>query len=319
MNKYLKCLVFIIMLYPMCVIAQTGEIPAGYQAGSSGLLYKIYTHNTGPKIQVGDLINVNIVGKADNDSILFNTYDSHPILTIVPKTQFKGDVFAGMQNLSEGDSATIKVLADSVFKVQTRPVNFKGKYLTYDVKVMKVLPRGQLNDADFQDKVKAYVDGEGEKLKIKEPGLISNYISAHNLKLTQTADSLYYVITKPGAGANIAVGDTIMINYTGRLFNGKVFDSSIKQVMVNAKMPMDPKREYKPAMIVVGKKNVIAGWDEGLQLLNKGAVATFIIPSNLGYGKNGISIIAPYTPLIFDIDVIDIHRVRVAKNRLPGH
>jgi len=309
MNKFLKYLFIIIILLPMCSLAQTSTTPPGYQAGPGGMVYKIYTHSEGAKIQVGNFINVSAVGKTDNDSVLFNTYDSHPILSMVPKSQFKGDVFTGMEYLSEGDSATIKVLADSAFKVQTRPKGFKGRYLVYDVKVNKVIAKGQLPDSVFQSKIKAYVDGEGERLKAEEPVLISRFISGNNLKLTRTADSLYYVINKPGAGANISPGDTVVINYTGKLFNGKVFDSSIKEEVIRSKMPVDPTRQYMPARIVVGDKLIIPGWYEGLQLLNKGASATFIVPSNLAYGKNGISIIAPYTPIIFEITVIDVHRM----------
>jgi FKBP-type peptidyl-prolyl cis-trans isomerase FkpA len=309
MNKFFKYLFAFIILLPMCSLAQTSATPPGYQAGPGGMLYKIYTHSGGPKIQVGNFIKINAVGKADNDSVLFSTYDSHPILTIVPKPQLKGDVFTAMQYLSEGDSATIKVLADSAFKVQTKPKGFKGKYLTYDIKVSKVIAKGQLTDVEFQDKIKEYVDGEGERLKAEEPGLINKYIADNNLKFTRTADSLYYVISKPGTGANIAPGDTVIMNYTGKLFNGKVFDSSIKNEIIRSKMPVDPTRQYVPAHIVVGEKLIISGWYEGLQLLNKGATATFIVPSKLAYGKSGISIIAPYTPIIFEITVIDVHRV----------
>lgn len=306
MNRYHKYLFAILILLPMRSLAQTSTTPPGYQAGPGGMLYKIYKHNNGPKIQVGNFINVSAIGKTDGDSVLFNTYDSHPILTVVPKPQFYGDVFTGMQYLSEGDSATIKVLADSAFKVQTKPKGFKGKYLTYDLKVNKVFVKGQLSDSAFQAKIMEYIVNEGQKLRAEEPGLISKYISDNNLSLTPTADSLYYMINKPGTGANIAPGDTVIMNYTGKLFNGKVFDSSIKEEVVRSKMPVDPTRQYVPAHIVVDEKLIIRGWYEGLQLLNKGATATFIVPSRLAYGKTGISVIAPYTPIIFEITVIDV-------------
>jgi FKBP-type peptidyl-prolyl cis-trans isomerase len=290
----------------MWLFAQTGAPLAGYETGPGGMLYKIYTHNNGPKIQVGNFINVNAVGKTDGDSVLFNTYDSHPILTVVPKTRLTGDVFAGMKYLSEGDSATIKVVADSAFKEQTKPKGFKGKYITYDIKVNKVIQKGQLTDSAFSEVIKQYIVDEGQKLRAAEPGKISKYISSHNLKLTQTQDSLFYVITKPGIGANIGPGDTVVMNYTGRLFNGKVFDSSVKEEIVRSNMPVDPTRQYVPAHIVVDDKAIIRGWYEGLQLLNKGASATFIVPSKLAYGKNGVSIIAPFTPIIFEITVVNV-------------
>jgi FKBP-type peptidyl-prolyl cis-trans isomerase len=57
-------------------------------------------------------------------------------------------------------------------------------------------------------------------------------------------------------------------------------------------------------------KLAIPGWDEGLLLLNKGARATFIMPSALAYGEQGFASIPPYTPLVFEIEVVDVVRGR---------
>jgi len=316
MPKYLKYLFIIVILLPICSYAQKGATPQRYTTGPGGMLYKIYTQNKGPKIQVGNFINISAIGKTDNDSVLFNTYDSHPIMTVVPKTKLTGDVFAGIKYLSEGDSATIKVVADSAFKVQTKPKGFTGKYLTYDIKVNKVIVKGQLTDSAYQEVIKNYLVDEGQKLRASEPGKISRYISGHNLKLSKTGDSLFYMINKPGIGDNIGPGDTVIMNYTGRLLNGKVFDSSIKAEMIKAKMPVDPTRNYAPAQIIIDPKAEIPGWYEGLQLLNKGASAIFIVPSKLAYGKSGVSIIAPYTPILFEVTVIDVRRS--VKKMLPA-
>ena len=54
------------------------------------------------------------------------------------------------------------------------------------------------------------------------------------------------------------------------------------------------------------KKAVIPGWDEGLQLLNKGEKVTFIIPSSLAYGEQGYGPIAPFSPLVFEVEVKNI-------------
>jgi FKBP-type peptidyl-prolyl cis-trans isomerase len=52
---------------------------------------------------------------------------------------------------------------------------------------------------------------------------------------------------------------------------------------------------------------VIAGWDEGIMLLNKGDKARFVIPSDLGYGAQGAGgVIPPNATLIFDVELMDI-------------
>jgi len=280
----------------------------GFKKDDGGLLYDIHVDKDGPKIQVGDFISVNVIAKTDADSVLFNTYEAgHPIQTLIPKSQYKGDIFSGLEKLAEGDSATIKISADSMVKRgQQKPPGFKGKYFVYDIKVDKVIAKGKLSDAVFQAQVTDFMKAQALVLKKAEPEAIKKYIADNKLNVTQTKDSLYYVITTQGTGPTVAVGDTAVVNYTGRMLNGKVFDTSIKDAAVKAKMPMDPYRQWKPIHIPVGAKRVIPGWDEGLQLLNKGAKATFIIPSNLAYGERGVSIIGPYTPLEFDLEVVDI-------------
>jgi FKBP-type peptidyl-prolyl cis-trans isomerase FkpA len=280
----------------------------GFKKDDGGLLYNIYVDKGGPKIQTGDFVSVNLIAKRDDDSVLFSTYDQgHPVQTLVPKPQFKGDIFTGLEKLAEGDSATIKICADSMFKKgQPKPPGFKGKYLVYTIKVNKVIAKGTLSDQVFQTEITDYIKNQSLVFKNREPQLIKNYIADQKLTVKQTPDSLDYVITQQGTGPNAVVGDTAVVNYTGKLLNGKVFDTSVKEEAVKGKMPSDPMRQYKPIHIPVGQRKVIPGWDEGLQLLNKGSKAIFIVPSNLAYGERGISIIGPYTPIAFEIEMVDI-------------
>ena len=282
----------------------------GFKQADGGLLYEIHTDKGGQTIEAGDFVSANVIAKTDGDSVLFSTYDQgHPVETMIPKPQFKGDIFTGLQLLAEGDSATLKINADSMFKKQPKPPGFKGKYLVYTVKIDKVIAKGKLSDQVFQGRVEAYVKTQSDELRKKEPAVIAKYIADNHLKVTQTADSLDYVITTPGSGPTPAVGDTAVVNYTGRLVSsGKVFDSSIKDEAMKAKMPVDPSRKYAPIHIPVGQKKVIPGWDEGLLLLNKGAKATLIVPSSLAYGERGAGngIIPPFAPIIFDIEVVNI-------------
>jgi FKBP-type peptidyl-prolyl cis-trans isomerase FkpA len=148
---------------------------------------------------------------------------------------------------------------------------------------------------------------EADAVKQREPGLIKKYIADNKLTVTTTADSLNYVITTPGSGPTPAIGDTAVVNYTGKfLSNGKVFDTSVKDEAVKAKLPGANMRTFGPIRIPVGQRRVIRGWDEGLMLMNKGSKATFVVPSNLAYGEHGMQIIGPYTPIAFTIELVDI-------------
>ncbi|MOA51205.1 putative FKBP-type peptidyl-prolyl cis-trans isomerase [compost metagenome] len=56
---------------------------------------------------------------------------------------------------------------------------------------------------------------------------------------------------------------------------------------------------------------VIAGWDEGLQLLKKGEKAVFVIPSGLAYGERAMGADIPANSiLVFDVELVDIKPVK---------
>jgi len=94
----------------------------GFKQDDGGMLYDIHTDKDGANIEAGDFVSANVIAKTDGDSVLFNTYDSgHPIETVIPKPQYKGDIFTALQKLREGDSATIKLNADTMYKKQPKP------------------------------------------------------------------------------------------------------------------------------------------------------------------------------------------------------
>ncbi len=279
----------------------------GYKKGDNGMLYNIYTDKSGPKVKEGDFMLLNLVIKSDADSVLLSTYEQgRPTPMLLPKPQFKGDVFDAIKLLAEGDSATVKISADSIFKKTPKPPTFKGKYVIYDLKVVKLIPKGTMSEPVFQSTIQKYMKGLMDAQKDTEPARIKQYIDSKKLNLNKTDSGLYYSITKQGAGPNVALGDTALVNYTGSLLSGKIFDSSVKDVAVKAKLQSVGQRQFAPLRVVIGARQVFPGFEEGVMLLNKGAKATLVIPSKLAYGAQSSGPIGPFTPIAFDIEVVDI-------------
>jgi len=109
----------------------------------------------------------------------------------------------------------------------------------------------------------------------------------------KTDSGLYYKIIQKGVGVKPTAGQTVSVHYKGMLPEGSTFDSSYDR--------------GKPIDFPVGMGHVIAGWDEGIMLLNKGDKARFVIPSDLGYGAQGAGgVIPPNATLIFDVELMDI-------------
>jgi FKBP-type peptidyl-prolyl cis-trans isomerase FkpA len=281
----------------------------GFKDGSGGTLYNVVDNTSGTAVKDGDFISMNWVIKTDGDSVLQSTYEAgHPIMAFMPKSQFKGDLQSIILQLHEGDSVIVRNNMDSLMKKtpgQQKPP-FKTKYINYYIRIEKVIPKGTLTEEALQNKVKDYTKSITDKVKAEEPAKIKKYIDDNKLNVTKTASGLNYVITKPGTGATAATGDTVLVTYIGRFTNGKLFDTNVKEEAMKDKKLFNPMNPYKPARIPVGVKAVIPGWDEGLLLLTKGAKATFVIPSSLGYGEQGGGPIPPFSPLVFDIEVLDI-------------
>jgi len=109
----------------------------------------------------------------------------------------------------------------------------------------------------------------------------------------KTESGLRYKVIQKGNGARPTAGQTVSVHYKGQLPDGTVFDSSYKR---NA--PID---------FPIGQGQVIAGWDEGIMLLEVGDKARLVIPSDLGYGSRGAGgVIPPDATLVFDVELVDI-------------
>ncbi len=102
---------------------------------------------------------------------------------------------------------------------------------------------------------------------------------------------LQYQVLKEGNGKKPTAKDSVKCHYEGFLLDGTVFDSSVQR--------------GEPA--VFGLQQVIAGWTEGLQLMQEGAKYRFFIPYRLAYGEGGAGqMIPPFATLIFDVELIEV-------------
>ena len=102
---------------------------------------------------------------------------------------------------------------------------------------------------------------------------------------------LQYKVLREGNGKKPSAKDQVKCHYEGFLIDGTVFDSSVAR--------------GEPA--VFGLQQVIAGWTEGLQLMQEGAKYRFFIPYRLAYGEGGAGqLIPPYATLIFDVELIEV-------------
>lgn len=109
-----------------------------------------------------------------------------------------------------------------------------------------------------------------------------------------TESGLYYIIHTSGTGPFPVEGDTCFVEYATYFIDGVLLDAS-QDHFTDGIWEMRLHRD-----------STIAGFYEGLGLMNKGTEADFIVPSKLGYGDLGNGYIPPFTPLIFSVKLHDL-------------
>src|SRR5690606_27292785 len=104
------------------------------------------------------------------------------------------------------------------------------KYVTFHIKVRKHFKKGELTDSALYAEVDNYFKGELENLKNAEEGKITSYVSSNKLEPKKTDSGLQYIISEEGSGDKPAIGDTVVVNYTGKLTNGTIFDTNNEEL-----------------------------------------------------------------------------------------
>ena len=148
-------------------------------------------------------------------------------------------------------------------------------------KVLTILLTVATIAVSAQDKGKNKDADKPKSQKVKHPQTV------------KTASGLEYTILEKGSGVKPQKGDKIVVNYTGKLTNDTVFDSSLK-----------PGRT--PFEFVLGAGQVIKGWDEAFELLQVGDKATIKFGPDLGYGASANGAIPANSTLIFDIELLNV-------------
>ena len=96
-----------------------------------------------------------------------------------------------------------------------------------------------------------------------------------------------------GEGTEAQDYNKVVVNYTGELEDGTVFDSSL-----------NPGRE--PFTFTLGVGSVIKGWDLGVKGMKVGGKRKLTIPPELGYGERNTSVIPPNSTLLFEVDLLEV-------------
>jgi len=258
----------------------------------SGIHYKLVSLGDGSvKPEISNYLTVNISYRTSKDSLFFQGLRKFQLSEPIQK----GSIDECFMMLALGDSASFYFPADSFFKrtLETELPRFisKGDLMRVDIKMMEIQSEKQ-----YQQEKEAFLHwindfGDYEKVILKQ------YMQGEKLSIVPTTSGLYYIPVLKSQGKSVAIGDTVTVNYEGRFFNNKIFDST--------------KKRNEPFQFVYGQKwQVIEGLEEAIGMMKEGERSLFIIPSRLAFGENGSStgIVPPFTSVVFEVELIEVKK-----------
>ncbi len=263
---------------------------SGYEETSTGLYYKFYKKGNDTALaQEGDIMNLHMVYSL-NDSVLFDSREvPQEVELTIGKPQFQGDIFEGLKMLGAGDSAAFLVSADSFFLVTAQAPELpafvdSGSYLRFDIGVKEVMSRQE----------KAMMDQKQlEERKKLEPQELNLFLEQNNIDAEAKTEGIYFIRKKAGSGPNPKEGEYVSLHMSVYLVDStKLFSTHDRGETI----------EYE-----YGQKFDTKGLEVGIGMMRKGGGATLVVPSDMGFGaqQRGQQI-APYTTLIYDVEVVDI-------------
>jgi FKBP-type peptidyl-prolyl cis-trans isomerase FkpA len=260
----------------------------------------------GEKPVDGQIMTMHITYVNDKGNALFNSVEAGggralPMLFNDSAWQEQGVLYEVFRELKKGDSVQFKMTAEALFEDTfgtSLPDSIaRGSQITFNCSVVDMM-----SEEEYQTEQIAQQQKEMEKMQMAAEGqlavdgeIIDKYLADNNINAQTTESGLRYVITQQGSGDTPAPGSMVSVHYIGTTLDGEKFDASYDH------------DGGEPLEFVIGRGQVIPGWDEGIALLNTGAKATLYIPSSLAYGPRGAGgVIKPNAILKFEVELVGV-------------
>ncbi len=292
--KFLLAL-FSISLFTACYNNSEFE---GYTKTDTGLHYKLQEIGDGSKKpKIGDYLQLIITYKTSKDSVFYDTYfcnETGKVILPFNHSSYEGSFEEGLRTMNEGDRVSFIVDGEALFKIFFKaelPYFIKkGEVIKMDVKLHKIL-----NEEEYKKELVTY-EQLLEDRDIEEQCKFLVYLDTIKTKFIPLDNGMYYQSIVQGTGAPVEEGKTVSIHYKGLFLNEKVFESTYD-------------RGEAMSFIYGDEGQVIKGLEKAISIMNEGAKAKFIIPSQLAFGETGSSNgrVPPFTTVVYELEILKIN------------
>ncbi len=273
----------LVLLLSGLAFAACNKPHPGYEETDSGMFYKFHQQaQEGLKPDSGDRLTLYLRWYTE-DSVYYNSKDvGGDINLVMRKPGTPMDVFAMLEMMKTGDSATFIVQPDTFFGGGRNLVPDSIEELFVDLKLSAVKPMSEFLEEQAKDR---------REKSAEEARRIMAYLNENVSETDTTENGIYIIEHQKTGGKSIESGKVVMLSFKGSLLNGDVFQK------------MTPEFAY-----VVGEApDYPFKWDPVLKRMNPGDKATILLPSSQAMGERGMQgIIPPYSPLVLEIAIHDV-------------
>jgi FKBP-type peptidyl-prolyl cis-trans isomerase FkpA len=299
---------FFLAVASIALITSCGH--SGFQTDSkTGVVYQFIKHDeSGVKGTDSDIAKLVLAystkTKSGKDSDLFNSRkrggDSTGVIPLRLQKTFNGCLEQGILMMSPGDSALFQINADSLYlkffhaPADKLPPGVHGSTYTFRISLKSFMTKKDMQDEQNKQRQKMMEQIMARK-SMEAPAIAAYLAKNHYENVKPGADSIFILEDKKGKSREVKEGDSLEVGYTGRLLNDTIFDFSDKG---------PGHRTYK--LLYTKNAALIKGWISVLGNMHEMEKVKVLIPSAMAYGPRGGGPIPPFSPLVFDIEVVSI-------------
>ena len=281
--------IFIITL--IFIACNNGDIK--FDKHESGLEYKIVTKGEGKQVNIGDILILHLVYETEDGVKIFNSADTErKYLRKLEAPKHTGGSFEnGLALLHVGDSAIFRINAESFLKFSESYSNLPKNVDKSD----KIIIKLKLIDILKHEEFDTHLEERFHESSKVEHQILEKFLKNASIDIDPTESGLYYIELTKGIGDPPNIGDIITVNYTVKLIDGFVIETTYGK---------------SPFTFQYGPNGSIDAWFEGLSYMSEGGKAEFICPSEIAYGEKGTKDIPPFSTIIFEVELISIERTQ---------
>ncbi len=252
------------------------------QPSASGVYYIETKKGRGKTVGKGEKAEIHYTAMFLNGQVFDRALD-----TIVGIVIGAEQIFPGMEEslmrMRKGGKATLIIPYNQAFGEEGNDIVPAFTPIRIDVELVNIKNEKEVKKEEQEYKNRA---------KIMAKQQFDRYVSDNNLEDNIVFNGLAYTKLSDGNGIRPVQGSTVKVHYVGKLIDGTVFDSTYDR--------------NQPFEFVLGKGDVLQGWNLAVSFMTEGEKAVFVMSEELVYRDYSLGMIKPFSNLIYEIELLDV-------------